>query len=487
MRILRFNGWSSSRNLAARYILFLSTERYPNLQGESMLKHLLKRSLILGVSSVMACAITGIQANAQGGGLITAAGKGDLVQVTALLNAKTDVNVKNYRGETALMVAAKNNHLDVVWVLLDAKADVDAKMSNVKASWDKLTRWGAPSEAPGYTALMLASNQGYLGIVRALLDAGVDVNAKSADGYTALMAASRSNHLEVVRALLEAKADVDSKMSNYDAPDEEPGIDTNGEKTALMLASEAGNLNVVRTLLDAGADVNAGGIYCGTALILAVKNDHLEVVRTLLAAKANVNAVMKNDSDESDPWSYTAVFWAAYMSDVKVMQVLLAAKPDLNVACSDGKTALIEASEKGNLEIVRMLLAAKADVNSSNNFGYTALMMASDNGQFEVVQALLAAKVNVNAKMKKENMKNGEWNDNSAGTTALMLASKSGCTDNGCMVGDYIDVVQALLAAGADVNAKRDDGYTALGLALKFGQSEVAQILKQAGAVDHKG
>ena len=87
-----------------------------------MLKHLLKRSLILGVSSVMACAITGIQANAQGGGLITAAGKGDLVQVTALLNAKTDVNVKNY-GHNCTDGAAKNNHLDVVWVLLDAKAD----------------------------------------------------------------------------------------------------------------------------------------------------------------------------------------------------------------------------------------------------------------------------------------------------------------------------------------------------------------------------
>jgi ankyrin repeat protein len=37
------------------------------------------------------------------------------------------------------------------------------------------------------------------------------VNAKSSDGRTALMLASQNGHLEVVQALLAAKADVDTK------------------------------------------------------------------------------------------------------------------------------------------------------------------------------------------------------------------------------------------------------------------------------------
>ena len=71
----------------------------------------------------------------------------------------------------------------------------------------------------------------------------------------------------------------------------------------------------------------------------------------------------------------------------------------------------------------------------------TALSLASQNGHFDVVQALLAAKVEVNAKSV-----NGE--------TALLLASWQ----------RHLEVVRALLAANADVNAKAADGATALAL-----------------------
>jgi ankyrin repeat protein len=44
------------------------------------------------------------------------------------------------------------------------------------------------------------------------------------------------------------------------------------------------------------------------------------------------------------------------------------------------------------------------------------------------------------------------------------------------------DAVQALLAKGADENAKRDDGGTALMTAKKKGHKEIVQLLKKAGA-----
>jgi serine/threonine-protein phosphatase 6 regulatory ankyrin repeat subunit B len=45
------------------------------------------------------------------------------------------------------------------------------------------------------------------------------------------------------------------------------------------------------------------------------------------------------------------------------------------------------------------LLAAGADVNAKDKDGVTALMWASQGGHITVVQALLAAKADVNAKM----------------------------------------------------------------------------------------
>ena len=42
--------------------------------------------------------------------------------------------------------------------------------------------------------------------------------------------------------------------------------------------------------------------------------------------------------------------------------------------------------------------------------------------------------------------------------------------------------MKALLAAGADVNAKEKEGWTALMLAAEKGHTEIVQLLKQAGA-----
>jgi ankyrin repeat protein len=78
------------------------------------------------------------------------------------------------------------------------------------------------------------------------------------------------------------------------------------------------------------------------------------------------------------------------------------------------------------------------------------------------VRALLAAGADVNAKA-------------SIGT-ALTIASQQG----------WPEVVRALLAAGADVNAKAFNGETAMSLAKKGGHSEVVQLLKASHPLPDK-
>ena len=83
--------------------------------------------------------------------LIEAAKRGDLQEVSHLLDKGADVNAKNNEGASALFLAALKGHIEIVHALLDKGADVNAKSNK------------------GGTALMVASLNGYGEIVQALL------------------------------------------------------------------------------------------------------------------------------------------------------------------------------------------------------------------------------------------------------------------------------------------------------------------------------
>ena len=59
-------------------------------------------------------------------------------------------------------------------------------------------------------------------------------------------------------------------------------------------------------------------------------------------------------------------------------------------------------------------------------------------------------------------------------TPSLIEAARNG----------HDDVVRTLLAAGADVKVKNDEGKSALMLAVLGGHEETARVLRQAGAVE---
>jgi len=89
---------------------------------------------------------------------------------------------------------------------------------------------------------MVAANNGYVGVVGRLLEAGANVEAADNEGFTALMSAASNGHIEVISKLVQAGADVTAK-------------DTDGW-TALMLAAKNGRLGAVERVLDLGADVD---------------------------------------------------------------------------------------------------------------------------------------------------------------------------------------------------------------------------------------
>ena len=111
-------------------------------------------------------------------------------------------------------------------------------------------------------------------------------------------------------------------------------------------------------------------------------------------------------------------------------------------------------------ELVKLFLKADFRPNPRNEDNWTALMVAARKGQSDIVQLLLKAGANVNAK---------EGGD---GQTALIIAAWS----------RHNEIVQLLLNEGAKVDLKNENGQTALHVATEFGDTDIVQSLLEKGA-----
>ncbi|HKB09739.1 MAG TPA: ankyrin repeat domain-containing protein [Vicinamibacterales bacterium] len=156
------------------------------------------------------------------------------------------------------------------------------------------------------------------------------------------------------------------------------------------------------------------------------------------------------------PTDADAVVDAAMNGNRDQVRTLLKDGADVNTAQADGMTALHWAAQKGDVELAKVLLYASANVRATTRIGgYTPLLIASRNGNAEMIEALLAGGADPN-------------NATTNGTTALMLASAAG----------RIDAVKALLAKGANVNATENvKGETALSFAAAYGRADVVRVL----------
>lgn len=123
-----------------------------------------------------------------------AALNGQSGQVTALLEAGIDPNLKDPEGRTPLMYASFNGHAEVIKGLVKKGADI-----NLQDNY-------------GRSALMMASSGPYPVAVKLLLDNGADPNLiDKEEHFTALMYAAAEGQLDVVKLLLANGADAELK------------------------------------------------------------------------------------------------------------------------------------------------------------------------------------------------------------------------------------------------------------------------------------
>ena len=260
---------------------------------------------------------------------------------------------------------------------------------------------------------------------RALLDEGVDVNAARGDGVTALLWAAHWDDLDTARLLLGAGADVNAADDHGVAP--------------LARASENASVAMVATLLAAGADPKATQTSGLTSLMTAARTGNLEVVEALLARGADVNAATVS-------LGATALMWAVAAPHPAVVRVLLDAGADPHTSTTDGYTTLMYAARNGDIAMAETLIAAGVDINTTTATGPHILPFTIIGGQDQFALFLIERGADPNGSM--------------GGIRALHAAVGAvgpwmgGFGFGGIRVDRRLPVVEALLASGADPNAR---------------------------------
>lgn len=194
--------------------------------------------------------------------LMHAALHGSMELTQVLLRKGAMVNVKDGFGVTALMQAAWAGHSEIVERLLEQGADPNLQ---------SLLEFPAVRKA-GISALMGASMNGNVEVVKLLLSGEVRVNQQDAQGQTALMYASRGGYNQIANLLI-------SKGANTEIQDQ-------FGRTALTIATIYGNYDVVCSLVSAGANVNAKDIHNMKPIVYASALDRGEIYKYLEAAMA---------------------------------------------------------------------------------------------------------------------------------------------------------------------------------------------------------
>jgi ankyrin repeat protein len=306
------------------------------------------------------------------------------------------------------------------------------------ATVDARERWG------GQTALMWASARRHPELMTLLIGHGADVDARSihrdyqrhvtaegrpksldSGGFTPLLYAARENCRGCVDVLLEHGADID-------LPDPD-GV------SPLLLAIMNANWDLAQQLIEAGADVDQWDIYGEAPLFTAVglysridggrasidppnETQGEDIVRLLLERGANPNMQLffrpANVRGSTNTRGSTPLIRAANGGDLEIVELLLAHGADPTVYMADRQTPIHavlagRTAEPEALELIRTLYTAGTDVN----------VVALVNHREEV-----------------------------RGGTALHYAVRK----------RYKEVIKALASYGIDMNAKDQDGLTAL-------------------------
>ncbi len=247
----------------------------------------------------------------------------------AKLFSKESMEQVDNSGTTALHMAAKYGHTDMLKVMIE-------KGVNINLAEDE------PAES-GNTPLHTACIYGTTDVVKLLMASGADDSLQNIKGETpAHLAVMKKKFGEELQS--RQRAAMLKELKTLD-------MERNDGQTPLMLLQSLGinaTLELLPIFLDANVDVNHRDNQGNTAMILTAKNQCFkDIIKELVRAGA-----------------------------------------DVNVADNSGNTALHYALRYGSQDVARFLVKKGADYNRANNQGVTPVQLAVEHGYDTVLEVM---------------------------------------------------------------------------------------------------
>jgi len=422
--------------------------------------------------------------------LIEAVEQNNLPMVQFLIQKGVNVNEKNFKSSTPLIISAENGDKDIVEYLVEHGAQINERNADgetaLKVSYTKwncnivkyLIEHGAninDTNHLGKTLLILAIEENQMEMIQYLLQhATLKIDLEDGLHWTALMYAAKQGNVQIIKRLLEQGANVKHCDSYGDTPlliaaeygqedavkffIESKKADINETNhmgwTALMLASKSGNIPVIDYLIKMGANRKLRTKKGSSSLLIAVYYNHLPAVQYFIEHHSdafNINEKKKNGNN--------LLIFAALNGNLEMTKYLISHNAHSNTASFKKSNALIQASYLGHLDIIKFLIEEGIDPCQKDRRGMSALHYSSRNGYQFIVQYLIEHQVNIN-----------ETNDNL--DTALIIACRW----------KRLEVIIYLVENGANINHQNKEGYTALIVATQKGYFDIAQYLVEHSA-----
>ena len=234
---------------------------------------------------------------------------------------KEEVNKKNDLGETMIHVELQRKplNMETIAFVIENTRDLNAE------------------DDTGMIPIIYASSNGFIDIVKLLVDKGACVNVES--DTVALIEASKYGYIDIVKFLVEKGADVD-----YESIE---------STTALLEVSKYGYIDIFNFLIENGANININASLSCTPLHYAIQNNHMEIAKLLIGMEVDVNI---EDGDGLTPLHY-----AVKASNRDMIEFLIEKGANINLKSRNAEVALKYPYDKDDEGMVEFMLEKGAE------------------------------------------------------------------------------------------------------------------------------
>lgn len=361
---------------------------------------------------------------------------------------------------TAIKDAIKNLGFDSLVEAIDDLGDKPVlEALNLDKSTPRKNSFLESTNDEGFTPLVFAIEEGYTDLASALVQAGADPMASNNDGDACLIMAIDRGLFSLAQDIIRCSPPIHGKRILSE---------TSQDGVAPIFLAAEGSESVAMSLIHAGAPLSISNDDGDDFLAWLAENGHIALaMETIKAAQSLSKTETKKIIHASNSDSLDVAFIALEQGNRPLIKALIDAGYDLSSTNNDSCGFIASAIALGQDEIAMDAIKSSkpAALESSDEDSNTPLILAIQNGKIDIVNALIMAGANVCVSDEHS-------------TESLPLAIELG----------HADIARELLRTpnasrkSTLLNSSDANGVESLFLALDAGMEDLACSLIQAGA-----